>query len=130
MERNTSVLRLRHENFIPQSMLALNLEFEQEKKRASDRKSACEMYRVINCKCNRWTLCHWAAARSGSVRSQFLISNLVTVFAYMNFIINRYNLLSIVNVVQNRKKTEKSSIFANFNGYLAFEMLPFLNALS
>ena len=64
------------------------------------------------------------------MRRQFIISNIVTVFAYMNFIINRYNLLSIVNVVQNMKNTEKSMIFANFNGYLVFEMLPFLNALS
>ena len=64
------------------------------------------------------------------MRRQFIISNIVTVFAYMNFIINRYNLLSIVNVVQNMKTTEKSSFFASFNGYLVFEMLPFLNALS
>ena len=55
----------------------------------------------------------------GNVRSQFLISKIVTVFAYMNFVVNKYNLLPTASVVKNMKNTEKSLIFYRFQWILS-----------
>ena len=76
-------------------------------------------YPAINCKCNARTLCHRATVRFGNVRSQFLISKIVTVFAYMNFVVNKYNLLPTASVVKNMKNTEKSLIFYRFQWILS-----------
>ena len=60
----------------------------------------------------------------------FPISNIVTVLPCINFINPMDDLICLVKVGLNMEKTQKSLILASFDGYLAFEMLPFLNALS
>ena len=87
-------------------------------------------YRAINCKWNAQTLCHMAPICFGKVRKWFLIRKILTVFAYMSFIIIRYMRTRIASAVLNTKNTEKSVIFTCFIELFAFILLPFLNALS
>ena len=62
--------------------------------------------------------------------NQFSISNKVTILPYINLIDPMDDLMCLVKVGLNMEKTRKSLILASFDGYLTFEMPPFLNALS
>ena len=87
-------------------------------------------YRVIICNCNKRTLYCRATIGFGEVRNQFPISNIVTVLPCISFINPMDDLTCLVKVGLNREKNQKSLISASFDEYLAFEILPFLNALS
>ena len=60
-------------------------------------------YRAINCKWNAQTLCHRAPICLGKARNCFLIREIVTVFAYMSFIIIRYKRTYIASEVLDMK---------------------------
>ena len=64
------------------------------------------------------------------VRNQFPIKDIVTVLLCISFVHSIVDLTCLVKLGLNREKTNKSLILARFDGYLAFEMLPFLNTLS
>ena len=87
-------------------------------------------YRVINCNCNKRTFYCRATIGFREVHNQFPISNIVTVLPCIGLVNPMDDLICLVKVGLNMEKTQKSLILASFDGYLAFEMLPFLNALS
>ena len=65
------------------------------------------------------------------VRNQFPNKDIVTVLLCISFVHSIVDLTRLVKLGGlNREKTNKSLILARFDGYLAFEMPPFLNALS
>ena len=64
------------------------------------------------------------------VHTQFPISNIVTVLPCLSLINPMDDFICLVKVGVNMEKTQKKLFLASFEGYLAFEMLPFLNALS
>ena len=87
-------------------------------------------YPVINCSCNKLSLYCRATFGFREVHNQFPISNIVTVLHCIGLVNPMDDLICLVKVGLNMEKTQKSLILASFDGYLAFEMLPFLNALS
>ena len=91
---------------------------------------AVSSYRVINCNCNKRTFYCRATIKFSEVHNQFPISNIVTVLPCIGLVNPMDDLICLVKVGLNMEKTQKSLILFSIDGYLAFEMLPFLNALS
>ena len=87
-------------------------------------------YRVIDCNCNKRALYCRAAIGFREVHNQLPISNIVTVLPCIGLVNPMDDLTCLVKVGPNMEKTQISLILASFDVYLAFEMLPFLYALS
>ena len=87
-------------------------------------------YRVINCNCIKRTLYCRATIGFREVHNQFPVSNIAMVLPCISLVNPIHDLICLVKVGFNREKNQKSLILATFDGYLFFEMPPFLNALS
>ena len=85
---------------------------------------------VIIYNCNKRTLYYRASIGFRKVHNQFPISNIVTVLPCIGLVNPMDDLICLVKVGLNMEKTQKSLILTSFDGYLAFDMPPFLNALS
>ena len=88
------------------------------------------LYRVINCNCNKRALYCRATIGFREVHNQFPITDIVTVLPCIGLVNPMDDLICLVKVGLNIEKTQKSLILASFDGYIAFGMLPFINALS